>query len=133
MAYRLSTDFMNGAVTRVLLLFDRPSYMYFISHCLRQGQIWLRVARWLNGRALDSGVRGRGFETYLRCVVSLIKTLYSPKVLVILRKRWLRPDMTEKLLTGMLSLNTNKQSLVAYLFEWEKLATNDQINRRFMF
>ena len=26
------------------------------------------------------------------------------------RKRWLRPDMTEKLLTGTLSLNTNKQS-----------------------
>ena len=25
------------------------------------------------------------------------------------RKRWLRPDMTEKLLTGTLSLNTNKQ------------------------
>ena len=24
------------------------------------------------------------------------------------RKRWLRPDMTEKLLTGTLSLNTNK-------------------------
>ena len=27
MAFRLSTDFMNGAVTRVLLLFGRPSYM----------------------------------------------------------------------------------------------------------
>ena len=27
MTYYLSTDFMNGAVTRVLLLFDRPSYM----------------------------------------------------------------------------------------------------------
>ena len=26
------------------------------------------------------------------------------------RKRWLRPDMTEKLLTGTLSLNTNKQN-----------------------
>ena len=26
------------------------------------------------------------------------------------RKRWLRPDMTEKLLTGTLSLNTNKQT-----------------------
>ena len=31
---------------------------------------------------LDSGARGRGFETYRRRVVSLSKTLYSPKVLV---------------------------------------------------
>ena len=39
-------------------------------------------ARWLSGRVSDSGARGRGFETYRRCVVSLSKTLYSPKVLV---------------------------------------------------
>ena len=56
----------------------------------------------------DSGTRGLGFETYLHHVVSLGKTLYSPKVLVIPRKRWLRPDMTEKLLTGKLNLNTKK-------------------------
>ena len=30
----------------------------------------------------DSGARGPGFETYRRRVVSLSKTLYSPKVLV---------------------------------------------------
>ena len=52
----------------------------------------------------------RGFETYLPCVVSLSKTLYSPKVLVIPRYGWLRSDMTEKLLTGTLNLNTNKQT-----------------------
>ena len=39
-------------------------------------------ARWLSGRVSDSGARGRGFETYRRHVVSLSKTLYSPKVLV---------------------------------------------------
>ena len=39
-------------------------------------------ARWLSGRVSDSGARGPGFETYLRRVVSLSKTLYSPKVLV---------------------------------------------------
>ena len=39
-------------------------------------------ARWLSGRVSDSGSRGLGFETYLRRVVSLSKTLYSPKVLV---------------------------------------------------
>ena len=37
---------------------------------------------WLSGRVSDSGARGRGFETYCRRVVSLSKTLYSPKVLV---------------------------------------------------
>ena len=41
-----------------------------------------RGARWLSGRVSDSGARGRGFETYRRRVVSLSKTLYSPKVLV---------------------------------------------------
>ena len=51
------------------------------------------------------------FETYLRRVVSLSKTLYSSKVKVIPRKWWLRFDMTEKLLTGTLNLNTNKQTL----------------------
>ena len=52
--------------------------------------------------------RGQGFETNLSCAVALSKTFYSPKVLVIPRKWWLRTDMTEKLLTGMLSFNTNK-------------------------
>ena len=39
-------------------------------------------ARWLSGRVSDSGARGRWFETYRRRVVSLSKTLYSPKILV---------------------------------------------------
>ena len=38
--------------------------------------------RWLSGRVSDSGARSPGFETYRRRVVSLSKTLYSPKVLV---------------------------------------------------
>ena len=81
-----------------------------------KGDIFMkRGARWLSGRVSDSGARGREFETYRRHVVSLSKTLYSPKVLVIPRKRWLRPDMTEKLLTGTLSLNTNKQIFMKLL------------------
>ena len=53
-------------------------------------------------RASDSGARGRGFDPHSgRRVVSLSKIHLPPKkVLVIPRKRWLRPDMTEKLLTG---------------------------------
>ena len=67
-------------------------------------------ARWHNGRVSDSGARGRGFHTYLRRVVSLSKNTFNlRKVLVIPRKRWLRPDMTGKLLIGTLSINTNKQ------------------------
>ena len=42
---------------------------------------------------------------------SMSKTLYSPKVLVILSKRWLPPDMTEKMLTVTLNHNTNKNFL----------------------
>ena len=46
----------------------------------------------------DSGSRGRGFEPHSgRRVVSLSKTYLPPKVLVIHRKRWLRPNMTEKI------------------------------------
>ena len=42
----------------------------------------IQVPWWLSGRVSDSGARGPGFETYRRRVVSLSKTLYSPKVLV---------------------------------------------------
>ena len=66
-------------------------------------------ARWLSGKDSDSRARGVGFDTYLRRVVPLSKDTFTPrKVLVIPRKQWLHPDMTEKLLTGTLSINTNK-------------------------
>ena len=42
------------------------------------------------------------------CCVLEQDTFTSPKVLVIPRKRWLRPDMTEKLLAGTLNLNKTK-------------------------
>ena len=53
-----------------------------------------RGGRWLSARASDSGARSRGSKPYLRRVVSLSKTLYSLKVLIIPRKWWLRLDMT---------------------------------------
>ena len=63
-----------------------------------------------SGRVSDSGARGQGFDTYLCHVVSFSKDTFTQrKVLVIPRKQWLSPDMTEKLLTWMLSINTNKQ------------------------
>ena len=58
----------------------------------------------------DSGSRGRGFEPHSgRTVVSLSKTYLPPKkVLVIPRKRWLCPNMTEKLFTWTLSIKPNQ-------------------------
>ena len=69
-------------------------------------------AGWPSGRASDSGARGRGLDPYSgRRVVSLSKIHLPPKVLVIHRKRRLRPDMTEKLFTGTLSKNETKRLL----------------------
>ena len=67
----------------------------------------LRGARWRSGRASDSESKGPWFDSHRRHrVMSLCKT-HKP-LLVKLKKRWLCLDMTEKLLTGTLSLNTNK-------------------------
>ena len=63
----------------------------------------------------DSGFRGRGFEPHSgRRVVSLSKTYLPPKVLVIPRKRWLHPNMTEKLFTGTLSIKPNQTKTFSY-------------------
>ena len=59
----------------------------------------------------DSGSRGRGFEPHSgRGVVSLSKTYLPPQVLVIPRKRWLRPNMTENLFTRTLSIKPNQKT-----------------------
>ena len=55
---------------------------YFVYRYTLSDTFQDRGARWLSGRVSDSGARGRGFDTYRRRVVSLSKTLYSPKVLV---------------------------------------------------
>ena len=44
---------------------------------------------------------------------------YSPKVLVIPRKRWFRPDMTARLLTGAFNHNTNKNTLPRFVYNQE--------------
>ena len=56
--------------------------------------------------ASDSGSRGRGSRpTRVKQCCVLEQGTYSPKVLVIPRKLWLRPNMTEKLFTGTLRIN----------------------------
>ena len=51
------------------------------------------------------------------CVRTRKLQISSPKVLVIPRKRWLRPNMTEKLFTGTLRINqpTNQISCCSYM------------------
>ena len=62
--------------------------------------------------------------------MSLSKTLYSPKILVIPGKRILRPDMTEKVLTGTLSFNTNKkQNISLYGHQGYKNGSINEISR----
>ena len=79
-------------------------YILCFEHKFPSVQIttYIREARWPSGRASDSGSRGRGFNPHSgRRVVSLSKIHLPPKkVMVIPRMWWLRPDMTEKLLTG---------------------------------
>ena len=58
-----------------------PVYQTVLFRLVWYDTLYTRGARWLSGRVSDSGARGPGFETYLRRVVSLSKTLYSPKVL----------------------------------------------------
>ena len=57
--------------------------------------------------ASDSGSRGRRFEPHWVKPCSVLEqgTFTPKKVLIIPRKRWLRPNMTEKLFTGTLRIN----------------------------
>ena len=84
--------------------------LLFTVYCFRKVLHLSWGARWLSGRVSDSGARGPGFETYHRRVVSLSKTLYSPKVLVTYPgSDGSVPIWLKKLLTGTLSLNTTNQ------------------------
>ena len=83
--------------------------MFHVSHGVWSIFQW--GSRWRSGRASNCKSRGPGFDPHKhQHVVSLSKTHELPTVLVKPRKSWLHPDMAEKLLTGMLSLNTNKQT-----------------------
>ena len=71
------------AIDLPVLSYRRAKKVCWTIHlCFNYHHFVFRGARWLSGRVSDSGARGPGFETYRRRVVSLSKTLYSPKVLV---------------------------------------------------
>ena len=63
------------------------------------------VARWLMPRTPDPEVGGSSPTRVKPCCVLEQGTFTPQKVLVIPRKRWLRPNMTEKLFTGTLRIN----------------------------
>ena len=82
----------------------------FIAAPILCGHIFSPGAQWLSGKALDSRLKGRGFEPHRRhCVVSLSKNINPSLVLVQPRKA--RPFITERLLMGRKESNqTNKQT-----------------------
>ena len=71
--------------------------------------IWLNrvsaVAWWLMPWTPDPEVGGSSPTRVKPCCVLEQGTFTPQKVLVIPRKRWLRPNMTEKLFTGTLRIN----------------------------
>ena len=71
------------------------------------------MAWWLLPRTPDPEVGGSRPSRVIPCCVLEQGTFTPQKVLVIPRKGWLRPNMTEKLFTGMLRIN---QSINRFYF-----------------
>ena len=65
----------------------------------------LSEKKWLMPRTPDQEVEGSSPTRVKPCCVLEQGTFTSQKVLVIPRKRWLRPNMTENLFTGTLRIN----------------------------
>ena len=70
------------------------------------------VAWWLMPRTPDPEVWGSSPTLVKPCCVLEQGTFAPRKVLVIPRKQWLRPNMTEKLFTGMLRINQRTMPLL---------------------
>ena len=71
-------------------------------------------AQWLNGRVLDSRLRGQGVEVQRRlCVVSLSKS-FNPS-LVLVQPRKTCPFITERLLMGR--KESNQTNIVFYVLK----------------
>ena len=88
---------MNLRLKAVYIIFGRHPFCTVSTWSTTQVQI--REAPWPSGRASDIGARGRGFVPYSgRCILEQ-DTFTSQKELVIPMKRWLRSDMTGKLVT----------------------------------
>ena len=97
----ITTDFFGQ--------FNAVSVIYIcIMYCIFHPKMGSRAG--LVVRASDSGARGRGsILTRFTVLCPWARHIYLPKVLVIPRKRWLRPNMTEKLFTGTLRIKSSSQ------------------------
>ena len=67
--------------------------------------MWGAVAWWLMPRTPDPEIGGSSPTRVKPCCVLEQGTFTPQKVLVIPRKQWLRPNMTEKLFIGTLRIN----------------------------
>ena len=74
-----------------------------------KSQIKQGEARWRSGKASDSGSRGPWFGPNWRQYVAPLSKAHTDYWLVT-RKRWLHPEMTEKLLILTLILKTKQKS-----------------------
>ena len=68
------------------------------------------MAWWLTPQTPDPEV-GRSSTNRVAVLCPWARHIYPPKVLVIPRKRWLRPNINEKLFTG--TLNIKQTNLVS--------------------
>ena len=89
------------------------------NHPMIQSHLWgSAVAWWLMPQTPDPEVGGSSPTWVKPCCVLEQGTFTPQKVLVIPRKRWLRPNMTEKLFTGTLTINQpTKVTCILNIFE----------------
>lgn len=71
------------------------------------------MAYWLKRQTLEREVGG-SILTLGAFLCPWARHVYSKKIQVIPRRRWLRPDRTEKLFTRTLSKNETKQNLTSW-------------------
>ena len=90
------------------------STFVFATYSLHLAAMGSVLAWWLMPQTPDPEVGGTSPTRVKPCCVPEQGTFTPKKVLVIPRKRWLRPNMTEKLFTGMLRINhSTNQHLAA--------------------
>ena len=91
------------------------------------------MAWWLMPRTPDPEVGGSSPTRVKLCCV-LVQGIFTPqKVLVILRKRWLRPNMTEKLFTGTLRINQSinqSKARFGHLFPYQSSRLSQLLSSR---
>ena len=74
---------------------------------------------------------GGSILTQVAVLCPSARYIYLPIVLVIHRKRWLRPDMTGKLLTGTLSKNETKNKRLISLLKLTPMAVNRDLQQKY--